>query len=105
MSSCWRLTSFRYELPYIALVVLPRSSLPAVGSALRNNPFAPYIPCHRVIASSLYIGGFVGEWGPDSKTKTQYHRKVAILKEEGVKFTEKGYLQEKERVWKDNRKI
>ncbi|KAJ3785837.1 methylated-DNA--cysteine S-met [Lentinula aff. detonsa] len=79
----------------------PRS----VGSALRNNPFAPYIPCHRVIASSLYIGGFVGEWGPDSKTKTQYHRKVAILKEEGVTFTEKGYLQEKERVWKENRKI
>ncbi|KAJ4471954.1 6-O-methylguanine DNA methyltransferase [Lentinula aciculospora] len=76
----------------------PRS----VGNALRHNPFAPCIPCHRVIASSLYIGGFVGEWGPNSKTKTQYHRKVAILKEEGVTFTEKGFLKHKERVWRSN---
>jgi len=36
----------------------PRS----VGGALRNNPFAPYIPCHRVIASSFFVGGFKGEW-------------------------------------------
>ncbi|KAF5391140.1 hypothetical protein D9757_003009 [Collybiopsis confluens] len=72
-----------------------------VGNALRNNPFAPYIPCHRVIASSLYIGGFVGEWGPDSKTKTQYHRKVAMLKDEGVAFTERGYLKDKgQTLWK-----
>ncbi|KAJ3805362.1 methylated-DNA--cysteine S-met [Lentinula lateritia] len=79
----------------------PRS----VGNALRHNPFAPCVPCHRVIASSLYIGGFVGEWGPDSKTKTQYHRKVAILKEEGVIFTEKGFLKEKERVWKEGKNL
>jgi methylated-DNA-[protein]-cysteine S-methyltransferase len=36
----------------------PRS----VGGALRNNPFAPHIPCHRVIASSFFVGGFKGEW-------------------------------------------
>ncbi|KAH9983007.1 6-O-methylguanine DNA methyltransferase [Russula compacta] len=36
----------------------PRS----VGGALRNNPFAPRIPCHRVIASSFFVGGFKGEW-------------------------------------------
>mmetsp|Transcript_11074 Transcript_11074/g.20549 ORF Transcript_11074/g.20549 Transcript_11074/m.20549 type:complete len:209 (-) Transcript_11074:827-1453(-) len=28
------------------------SSARAVGNALRNNPFAPRVPCHRVIASS-----------------------------------------------------
>ena len=33
-----------------------------MGGALRNNPFAPRIPCHRVIASNLFVGGFKGEW-------------------------------------------
>ena len=30
----------------------------AIGQALRRNPFAPYVPCHRVIASDGSIGGF-----------------------------------------------
>ena len=29
----------------------------AVGQALRVNPYAPRVPCHRVIASDLRIGG------------------------------------------------
>jgi len=33
----------------------------AVGQALRRNPFAPAVPCHRVIASDLTIGGFQGQ--------------------------------------------
>ncbi|KAF9074688.1 methylated-DNA--cysteine S-met [Rhodocollybia butyracea] len=70
-----------------------------VGNALRSNPFAPYRPCHRVIALTLYIGGFLGEWGPESKTKIQCRRKMEILKEEGVMFTEKGYLEEKKTLW------
>lgn len=41
----------------------PRS----VGGALRNNPFAPHIPCHRVIASSFFVGGFKGEWGSSAR--------------------------------------
>lgn len=28
----------------------------AVGSALRNNPFAPKVPCHRVVASDRSLG-------------------------------------------------
>jgi methylated-DNA-[protein]-cysteine S-methyltransferase len=32
----------------------------AVGNALRNNPFAPIVPCHRVLPSSYKIGGFYG---------------------------------------------
>ena len=35
-------------------------SAQAVGQALRRNPFAPRVPCHRVIASDLGIGGFAG---------------------------------------------
>ncbi len=35
-------------------------SCQAVGQALRRNPFAPKVPCHRVIASDLTLGGFAG---------------------------------------------
>lgn len=30
----------------------------AVGNALNKNPYAPYVPCHRVIASDGTLGGF-----------------------------------------------
>ncbi|CAE6439727.1 unnamed protein product [Rhizoctonia solani] len=54
---------------------LGQGSPRSVGSALRNNPFAPFVPCHRVISSDLYLGGYCGEWGPKSKTGTQFNRK------------------------------
>tara|TARA_Y100000310_G_scaffold344346_2_gene456626 strand:- start:26529 stop:26756 length:228 start_codon:yes stop_codon:yes gene_type:complete len=30
----------------------------AIGSALNKNPFAPEVPCHRVVNSSGALGGF-----------------------------------------------
>ena len=32
----------------------------AVGNSLNKNPFAPFVPCHRVIASDGSLGGFSG---------------------------------------------
>ncbi|MDD5132301.1 MAG: MGMT family protein [bacterium] len=32
----------------------------AVGKALHKNPFAPAVPCHRVICSDGSAGGFAG---------------------------------------------
>ena len=32
----------------------------AVGNAMANNPFAPLVPCHRVVTSSLGLGGYGG---------------------------------------------
>jgi hypothetical protein len=29
---------------------------------MRRNPFAPVVPCHRVVASDLDLGGFSGSW-------------------------------------------
>jgi len=32
----------------------------AVGNALHKNPYAPYVPCHRVIACDGSLGGYSG---------------------------------------------
>ena len=36
-------------------------SAQAVGQALRRNPFAPEVPCHRVVASDGSPGGYFGK--------------------------------------------
>lgn len=58
----------------------------SVGSALRNNPFAPFVPCHRVIASDLTLGGFYGEWGTAQIANSKCSQKIEMLKDEGVAF-------------------
>jgi methylated-DNA-[protein]-cysteine S-methyltransferase len=40
-------------------------SCQAIGQALTKNPFAPYIPCHRVVATDGSLGGFA--WGSQKK--------------------------------------
>lgn len=54
-------------------------SYQAIGQVLRKNPFAPKVPCHRVVKSDGSIGGFMGEVEGKSITK-----KINILKTEGV---------------------
>ena len=51
----------------------------AVGTAMKNNPYAPEVACHRVIKSDGEIGGFCGEI---SGKKIQ--EKIKLLKREGV---------------------
>ncbi len=41
----------------------------AVGTVLRNNPFAPFIPCHRVIRSDGSIGNYSARGGSKAKLK------------------------------------
>ena len=73
---------------------------------MRHNPFAPFVPCHRVIASNLYIGGFFGEWGTLSSGKKgdgsgkQCQRKIEMLAMEGVGFSVDGYLADEKLIWK-----
>uniref|UniRef100_A0AAV1TNM7 Methylated-DNA--protein-cysteine methyltransferase n=1 Tax=Peronospora matthiolae TaxID=2874970 RepID=A0AAV1TNM7_9STRA len=55
-----------------------------VGQALRKNPFAPEVPCHRVVTTSLDIGGFQGTTGEDSSC---VQKKRTLLAKEGVVFT------------------
>ncbi|MBR9700543.1 MGMT family protein [Candidatus Woesearchaeota archaeon] len=53
----------------------------AVGQALKRNPYAPKVPCHRVVASDSSIGGFSGH-----RKGKEIKKKIAILKKEGVEI-------------------
>lgn len=41
----------------------------AVGQALGRNPFAPVVPCHRVLAAGGRSGGFSAEGGAATKLR------------------------------------
>lgn len=68
---------------YGLLAQLLKSAPRAVGQGLRRNPFAPVVPCHRVVSSDLGLGGFNGGWG-DSNCEVL--RKKQLLLAEGVGF-------------------
>ncbi|MDD4871025.1 MAG: MGMT family protein [Kiritimatiellae bacterium] len=69
-----------------------RSSL-AVGQALKKNPFAPRVPCHRVISSDLSPGGFRGK-----REGVEIRRKKRLLGKEGVIFCD-GKLVDPRRIY------
>ena len=48
----------------------------AVANAIGKNPYAPKIPCHRVIRSDGSLGGYSGPGGIKTKKK--------LLKSEGI---------------------
>ena len=41
----------------------------AVANACGKNPYIPEIPCHRVIRSDGYLGGYSGNGGIEEKKK------------------------------------
>jgi methylated-DNA-[protein]-cysteine S-methyltransferase len=85
---------------YGTLAKALNSSPRAVGGALRCNPFAPSVPCHRVIASDGFVGGFKGDW-EKAPSGINQSLKLKLLKEEGVDFTSEGKLVVREGVWFD----
>ena len=50
----------------------------AVANAIGKNPYAPKIPCHRVIRSDGSMGGYSGKGGVKTKR--------FLLKKEGIKL-------------------
>ena len=58
----------------------------AVGGAMNKNPYAPTVPCHRVVGSDGSLTGYAGGLS----------KKVSMLKEEGVEVTDgkvgRGYM-------------
>ena len=41
----------------------------AVGQALKCNPYAPQVPCHRVVSSNGSLGGFKGKRSGNPKKR------------------------------------
>ena len=50
----------------------------AVANAIGKNPYAPKVPCHRVIRSDGSLGGYSGKGGVKTKR--------FLLKREGIRL-------------------
>jgi len=59
----------------VAIGINRPKSARAVANACAKNPYAPNVPCHRVIRSNGTLGGFSGPGGTKTKKK--------LLKKEG----------------------
>ena len=62
----------------VAIGVNSPKSARAVANACAKNPYAPKIPCHRVIRSDGGLGGYSGRGGIRQKFKLLRSEKVAI---------------------------
>ena len=60
----------------VAMAIKKPKAVRAVANAIGKNPYAPKIPCHRVIRSDGSLGGYSGKGGINTKRK--------LLKLEGV---------------------
>lgn len=56
-----------YVTTYGALAKATGGSPRAVGRVMATNPFPPIVPCHRVVAADLTLGGYGG--GLETKLK------------------------------------
>ena len=59
---------------WVAAAIGSPKAVRAVGNALHKNPYAPHVPCHRVIRSDGTLGGYVH--GEEAKKR--------LLREEGI---------------------
>ena len=60
----------------VAKAIKNPKAVRAVANAIAKNPYAPKIPCHRVIRVDGSLGGYSGKGGINTKRK--------LLKLEGI---------------------
>ena len=62
----------------VAIAINNPKSARAVANACAKNPYAPKIPCHRVIRSDGSVGGYSGRGGIKKKLRLLRSEKVEI---------------------------
>ena len=62
----------------VAIAIKNPKAARAVANACAKNPYAPRIPCHRVIRSDGALGGYSGRGGIRQKLKLLRSEKVSI---------------------------
>ena len=62
----------------VAIAIKSPKSARAVANACAKNPYAPKIPCHRVIRSDGKLGGYSGKGGIEKKLSLLKFEKVDI---------------------------
>ena len=62
----------------VAIAIKRPKSARAVANACGKNPYAPKIPCHRVIRSDGGLGGYSGKGGIKTKLRLLRSEKVCI---------------------------
>ena len=62
----------------VAIAIKSPKSARAVANACGKNPYAPKIPCHRVIRSDGGLGGYSGTGGIKKKLRLLRSEKVDI---------------------------
>ena len=62
----------------VAIGIKNPNSARAVANACAKNPYAPKIPCHRVIRSDGSLGGYSGRGGVKQKLRLLRSEKVEI---------------------------
>jgi methylated-DNA-[protein]-cysteine S-methyltransferase len=56
----------------------------AVGQALARNPFAPIVPCHRIVAANGQLGGYSAPGGATTKRGLLELEGAAIIRRQPV---------------------
>ena len=62
----------------VAIAIKSPKSARAVANACGKNPYAPKIPCHRIIRSDGRLGGYSGRGGIKTKLRLLRSEKIDI---------------------------
>ena len=63
----------------VLATILKTKGYRAIGQIVKRNPFAPVVPCHRVVGSDGLLGGYMGH-----SSGSFIQKKKDILLQEGV---------------------
>ena len=76
---CARIPKGRVSSYKLIAQAMKTKAYRAVGQALRHNPYAPQVPCHRVVGSSGELTGFNGQ-----RKGEKVEQKKKLLEKEGI---------------------